>query len=123
MAEPVPMEKRKLVFADRQAGIGTTEAARKHGVSPAWVRRLMQFYRERGDIKPRNGGGARASLTKINRDKLAELVRQHPDATLVELGELLGVQCCKSAIWTALQKLKVSYKKRRCMPPSRIVPT
>jgi|SRR5271154_2653703 len=123
MAEPISMKKRERVFADRQAGMGTTDAARKHGVSPAWVRRLMQFYRERGDIKPRNGGGARASLTKIDRGNLAELIKRHPDATLVELGELLGVQCCKSAIWTALQKLKVSYKKRRSMPPSRIAPT
>jgi transposase len=112
MAEPISMEKRQKVFADRQAGMGTTQAARKHGVSPSWVRRLMQFHRERGDIRPRHGGGARPSVTKIDRGKLAELVEQHPDATLVELGERLGVDCCKSAIWMALRKLKISYKKR-----------
>ena len=122
MAQPISMKVREQVFADRTGGKGTTETARKHGVSPAWVRRLMQFHRERGDIKPRNGGGARASLTKIDRDKLAEVVKQNPDATLEELGIKLGVDCCKSAIWTALQKLKISYKKRRSMPPSRTGP-
>jgi transposase len=122
MAQAISMEKRQRVFADRQAGMKTSEVARKYGVSPAWVRRLLQFSRERGDINPRCGGGARASVTKINSEKLTELVKRHPDATLVELGQLLGVDCCKSAIWMALEKLKVSYKKSRFMPPSRIGP-
>ncbi len=122
MPQPISKEKREQVFADRQAGMKTSKVVRMYGVSPAWVRRLMQFSRERGDINPRNGGGARASITKIDREKLAGLVKQHPDATLVELGQLLEVDCCKSAIWTALHKLKVSYKKRRSMPPNRTVP-
>ena len=39
---------RERVVADRAAGLGTAEVARKYRVSPAWVRRLMQRYRASG---------------------------------------------------------------------------
>ena len=57
----------------------TKSVAQRFGVSAAWVRRLKQHRRERGDIKPRTGGGSRGR--KIDRDRLAELVKQQPDAT------------------------------------------
>jgi transposase len=122
MAVAIPMKIRQQVLADCDAGMGTTAAARKHHVSPAWVRRLKQYRRERGEIAPRKGGGARASLTKIDRGQLAQLVHQRPDATLVELGQALGIVCAKSAIWKALRTLKLSYKKSRFAPPSRTGP-
>ena len=111
MAKAIAMEIRKLVLADCDAGLGTKATAQKFGVSRAWVRRLKQHRRERGTITPRIGGGPRASLIKIDRSKLAELVKQRPDATLVELAQGLGIVCAKSAIWYALRQLKLSYKK------------
>ena len=122
MAEAYPVEFRRLVLADCDAGLGTTETARKFGVCPAWVRRLKQRRRERGgDIRPRAGGGSKP--TKIDRAKLAELVKARPDATLMELADGLGVACAKSAVWKALRQLKLSYKKSPSAPPSRTAPT
>ena len=122
MAEAYPVEFRRLVLADCDAGLGTTATARKFGVCPAWVRRLKQHRRERdGDIAPRTGGGSKPG--KVDRAKLAELVRARPDATLLELADGLGVACAKSAIWKALRQLKLSYKKSRSAPPSRTAPT
>ena len=124
MAEAYPVEFRRLVLADCDAGLGTTATARKFGVCPSWVRRLKQHRRERnGDIAPRTGGGSRGARTKIDRVKLAELVKQRPDATLLELADGLGVACAKSAVWKALRRLKLSYKKSRSAPPSRTGPT
>jgi transposase len=118
VAEAYPVAFRRRVLADCDAGLGTTETAGKFGVSRAWVRRLKQHRRERdGDIAPRSGGGSRGR--KIDRAKLAELVEQRPDATLLELADLLGVTCVKSAVWKALRQLKLSYKKSRSAPPSR----
>ena len=123
MAEAYPVEFRRLVLADCDAGAGTTETARKFGVCPAWVRRLKQHRRERGgDIRPRTGGGSRGPA-KIDRAKLAALVAARPDATLMELGDALGVACAKSAVWKALRQLKLSYKKSRSAPPSRTART
>jgi transposase len=118
VAEAYPVELRERVLADCDAGLGTKATARKFRVSPAWVRRLKQHRRERGgDIAPRTGGGSRG--TKIDRAELAALVRQRPDATLLELADGLGVACVKSAVWKALRQLKLSYKKSPSAPPSR----
>ena len=115
------MDLRERVIADCDAWLGTKAAATKFRVSPAWVRRLKQHRRERGDIVPRNGGGSRGR--KIDRDRLAALVRAQPDATLVELRDRLGVSVTPWAICKALRELGLSYKKSRSAPPSRTAPT
>jgi transposase len=69
---------------------------------------------------PRNGGGSRGR--KIDRCRLAELAKQQPDATLVELGRRLGVSVTPWAICKALRELGLSYKKSRSAPPSRAAP-
>lgn len=115
--KPYSMDLRQRVIGACDAGKETKEVARTFGVSPAWVRRLKQHRRERGDIVPRTGGGSRGR--KFDRDRLAELVRQQPDATLVELRDRLGVSVTPWAICKALQELKLSYKKSRSTPPSR----
>src|ERR1700685_4790710 len=98
MAVAIPKKIRQQVLADCDAGMGTTAAPRKRHCSPAWVRRLKQYRRERGEIAPRKGGGARASLTKIDRGQLAQLVHQRPDATLVELGQRVRIVWANSAL-------------------------
>jgi len=114
------MDLRERVIALCDQGRGTKEVAALFAVSPAWVRRLKQHRRERGDIVPRNGGGTRGR--KIDRDRLSELVRQQPDATLAELRERLGVDVSLWAICKALKELGLSFKKSRSTLPSRIVP-
>jgi transposase len=115
--KPYSMDLRQRVIGACDAGKETQEVAATFGVSPAWVRRLKQHRRERGDIVPRTGGGSRGR--KFDRDRLAELVRQQPDATLVELRDRLGVSVTPWAICKALRELKLSYKKSRSTPPSR----
>lgn len=114
------MDLRERVIGDCDAGMGTAAVARKHRVSPAWVRRLKQHRRERGDLVPRTGGHRPRS---IDRDRLRQLVARRPDATLAELREALGVAVALSAIWYALKQLRLSYKKSRSAPPSRTAPT
>jgi len=94
------MDLRQRVIAACDQKQTTKSVAQRFGVSAAWVRRLKQHRRERGDIKPRTGG--------------------QPDATLVELRERLGVAVTPWAISKALRELKLAYKKSRFTPPSRI---
>lgn len=119
--KPYSMDLRERVIGACEQGEETKQVAKRFGVSPAWVRRLKQHKRERGDIIPRTGGGSRGR--KIDRVQLAELVAQHPDATLVELRDKLGIHVTPWAICKALRELKLSYKKSRSTPPSRIVRT
>ena len=115
------MDLRVRVLADSDAGMPTKQVAAKYSVSPAWVRRLKQHRRERGDILPRTGGGSRGF--KIDRDRLAELVLERPDATLVELRDRLGVAVTPWAVGLALRQLKLSYKKSRWSPKNSSGPT
>ena len=115
------MDLRRRVIGACDAGKGTAEVARTFGVSPAWVRRLKQHRRERGDVAPRTGGGSRGR--KIDRRRLAELVAQQPDATLVELRDRLGVAVTPWAVCKALRELRLSYKKSRSARRSRTART
>jgi len=117
MAQAYSMDLRQRVIADCDAGLGTQAVAVKYSVSPAWVRRLKQHRRERGDIRPRTGGGSRGY--KIDRQKLAGLVAEQPDATLVELRDRLGVDVTPWAVCKALRELGLTFKKRRSTPRSK----
>jgi transposase len=119
--KPYSMDLRERVIGACEQGEKTKQVAKRFGVSPAWVRRLKQHKRERGNIIARTGGGSRGR--KIDRVRLAELVAQQPDATLVELRDKLGISVTPWAISKALRELKLSYKKSRSTPPSRIVRT
>lgn len=114
------MDLRQRVIGDCDAGLPTKQVAQKYAVSPAWVRRLKQHRRERGDIVPRAGGHRPRAF---DRQQLQRLVEQTPDATLVQLRQRLGVRCSLSAICTALQALKLTYKKSPCVLPNRTDPT
>src|SRR5271154_4631471 len=105
--KPYSMDLRERVIGACDRGEPTKAVAKTFGVSPAWVRRLKQHRRERGDIIPRNGGGSRGR--KFDRDRLGELVKQQPDATLLELRDRLGVSVSLWAICKALRELKLTY--------------
>jgi transposase len=99
----------------------TRQIAQVLDVSPAWARRVKQRQRETGQTSALPQGGARR--IKIDQSRLAELVKAHPDATLKELRDMLGIDCAESSICMALQRLKLSFKKRRSTRRSRIVRT
>lgn len=112
---------RDRILKARDEGMPTAQVARVFHVSTAWVRRVMQRRREKGQISPLPRGGA--TVIKIDLHKLRQLVAQQPDATTRELHQRLGVVCSLSAVDMALRRMGLSFKKRRCMPPSRIDPT
>lgn len=111
---------RDRVLAARDRGLPTRQVADLFNVSPAWVRRVVQRRREHGETAPRPRGGV--TVVKIDLDQLRQLVREQPDATVKELHARLGVDCSVSAVDMALRRLGLTFKKRRCTPPSRIVP-
>jgi transposase len=121
MAAPYSQDLRDRVLAAYDRGMPTKAIAEVFAVSPAWARMVQQRRRDLGETAPRPMGGA--TVIKIDRARLAELVKQRPDATLKELRGMLGVQCAESAVCMALKKLGLSFKKRRSTPASRTAPT
>ncbi len=100
---------RDRVLAAYDRGMKTKQVADLFQVSPSWARRVKQRRRESGETAPRPRGGA--TVIKIDLARLAELVRQCPDATIKVLHALLGVDCVESAVGMALKRLGLSFKK------------
>lgn len=108
---------RERVLAAYDRGMETTAIAELFNVSPAWTRRVKQRRDQFGETAPRASGGLR--IIKVDRARVAELVREDPDATLEEIRERLGVHCALSTICMALRQLGFSLKKKSCGPRSR----
>ena len=112
---------RDRILAAYDRGMKTKQIADLFLVSSSWSRRVKQRRRESGETTPRPRGGA--TFIKIDLTRLAELVRQHPDATTRELHALLGANCCESAVGLALRRLGLTFKKRRSTQRSKTVRT
>lgn len=118
MAASYSQDLRDRVLAAYDRGMPTKRIAEIFCVSPAWARRIKQVRRERGQLSALRPG-PRSPRRKIDPARLRELVEQQPDATLKELAARLEVRCSESAVCMALQRLKLTFKKRRSAPSSR----
>lgn len=116
---------RDRVIEAYDAGRGSSrQLAVVFGVSSAWIRKLLWLRRETGTVAAKvYRRGPRPRLSDRQLARLAELVRQHPDATLCELRRRLRVNCSVVTIHRALVKRGLSYKKSRSVPASKIVRT
>jgi len=117
MGAPYAQDLRDRVLAAYDRGMKTQQIADTFQVSPAWARRVKQRRREYGETTPRPMGGV--TVVKIDMQRLTELVRAQPDATLEELAERLDCGCGATAVCMALKRAKITFKKRRSMPRSR----
>ena len=112
---------RDRVLAAYDRGMQTLQIATLFQVSQAWAPRVKQRRREHGETTPRAMGGTR--VVKIDSERLRQLVAEQPDATTRELHQRLGCDCCESAVGMALDRLGLTFKKRRSLQANRIAPT
>jgi transposase len=88
------------------------QIAHLFSVSLSFLVRLLQRRRS-GSIQPRpHAGGPTRKLDEQDEQRLLELVRRRPDATLAELRDRLGVPCSIMTIVRALQRHRISRKKK-----------
>jgi transposase len=106
------LRQRVLDAVERGEG-SLRQIARRFVVNLSFVVRLLQLYRRTGSIAPRpHRGGHPPALGPEELERLRELVRQQPDATLEELRQRLGVAGSTAAISRALDKLGLPRKKK-----------
>src|SRR5437588_178049 len=111
---PYSQDLRERILETVRRGDGSLrQIARRFLVSVSFVTRLLRLHRSTGALVPRpHGGGNPAALGPEDLERLRELVRQQPDATLEELRQRLGVACSTMAISRALRKLGLPRKKK-----------
>ena len=108
MGAPYSQDLRDRVLAGYDSGLKTKQIADNLRVSPAWARRVDQRRRECGETTPRKMGCP--GVRKFDREQLARLVREQPDATLKELRDRLGAPCGIAAISMALKAMNITQK-------------
>jgi transposase len=114
MAAPLSIDLRKRIIAATHANTHTLrELAQLFFVNLSTIVRLLQQYRRTGSIVPKpHGGGHPPALDAQAETRLLELVKKHPDATLEELRDRLGIPCSIGALFRALQRNGITRKKK-----------
>lgn len=107
----------KIVEAYQKGGRSIRQVAKRFSVSPSCVWLLLKRFRETGQVDPKpHGGGQKAKIEGKDVELLRQLVREHSDVTLMELGELFeratGIEVSRSTIALSLKKLGITRKKK-----------
>jgi transposase len=103
----------RILETVRRGDESLRQIAQRFLVSVSFITRLLQLQRSTGSLAPRpHGGGHPPALGSEDRERLRELVRRQPDATLEELKQRLGVPCSTMTISRALRKLGLPRKKK-----------
>src|SRR5262249_25109427 len=98
--------RQRILEAARRGEATLSQIAERFLVSTSFVARLLQAHRATGSLEPKpHGGGHPATLTPSDLERLRELIRRQPDATLEECREHLGASCSLMTISRALSKL------------------
>jgi transposase len=111
---PYSQDLRQRVLDTVQSGEGSLrQIARRFLVSVSFVTRLLRTHRSTGSLEPKpHGGGNPAVLTPEDLERLRELIRHQPDATLEECRQRLGVSCRLMTLSRALAELGLPRKKK-----------
>src|SRR2546423_7882381 len=116
------MDLRQRVLADCDAGLPTKQVAAKFSVSPSWVRRLKRQRRLSGRVAPAEYRHGPRPSWEGYAGRLAEAVRQEPDATLEELKARLALSAALSTLWRARAPPGPGGEKKNARAPGRAGP-
>jgi transposase len=106
------LRERIIAAVDHHEG-SRREIARRFGVDVSWITRLLQRRRDTGSIELRpRGGGKTPWLDQKDLERLRLLVAKHPDATLRQWRDRLGVGGSIMIIWRAPRSLGITRKKK-----------
>ena len=117
------LRERILASYDNEEGT-REEIAHRYRVSLGMVKKLLQQRRHAGDIGPRHHRcGRKPMIVDTHRRQMRTLLSKKPDLTLKELRQAVGLDCTLPAIHYVLDKMGLTYKKRRSGPVSKTVRT
>jgi transposase len=107
---------RDRVLAAVDGGMAVRRAAATFGVSPSYIYKALMRRRLTGDCGPNpNRGHAPRKLTPAQEMALAGHMGSHPGITLVRVQTWLeadhGVLLSTGAVWNAVRRLGLSFKK------------
>lgn len=102
----------RIVAAYESDDVSKAEIARRFSVSRGVVIKLVQQKQELGTLEPlTHQCGRKSAIAGEMLDQLRAHVRDHPDATLAERLEALGLTCTRKTLCQTLKKYGWRFKK------------
>jgi transposase len=119
---------RARVLAAIDGGMAARSAASVFRVSVSYIYKALIRRRLTGEVSASSRRGHRPrKLMPAQEAALAVHIAAHPDITLAALQTWLAgehaVRLSNGAMWSAVARLGLSFKKRHCAPPNRTVRT
>ena len=108
---------RERVLGAVDGGMTAYAAAEVFRVSVSYIYKALTRRRQTGDSGPNPNRGHRPrKLLPLQEQALAERIRAEPDITLQKLQEWLleehGVRLSNGAMWSAVDRLDLTFKKK-----------
>lgn len=113
--------RRRVVAAYRNKEGSYVVLAARFSVSRAVVGKLVRQERELGTLEPQvHLRGRKPAISGKKEAELLHHLQAHPDATLRERIEALGLDCTVKTMWQTIRRLKWRYKKSHREPWNKI---
>jgi transposase len=124
MSKALSVDLRERVVAAVAAGASCRAAASRFGVSASSAIRWAALARETGSVAPGSlGGDRRSARIEVHAPLILRLLDQSSDITLKEIRAELaneGVSIGIGTLWRFFERRRMTWKKSRRTPPSRI---
>jgi len=119
---PLSQDLRDRIVAAYEGGEGSYEViAARFKVGPTVVGKLVRQKRDLGTLQPQvHRRGQKPAVSEEKKAALREHLEEHPDATVLERREALGLKCTEKTLWQTLRKMGWRFKKSRREPQNRI---
>jgi transposase len=123
--KPLSLDFRERIVAAYEAGEGSyADLAERFAVGPTVVGKLVRQKRQLKTLEPQvHLRGRKPAVSGEKEAELRKHLEKHPDATVLERRDALGLKCSEKTMWQTLRKLGWRYKKSRSTLPSKIAQT
>ena len=119
--KPLSLDLRERIVAAYESGEGSYEVlAERFSVGPTVVGKLVRQMRDLGTLEPQvHRRGRKAAVSGEKKIELRKHLQEHPDATVLERRDALGLKCSEKTMWQTLHKMGWRFKKSRRVLPSK----
>ncbi len=123
--KPLSLDLRERLVTAYEAGEGSHALlADRFAVGPTVVGKLVRQKHALGTLETQvHRRGRKPAVSGKKAAELREHLKKHPDATVLERREALGLKCSEKTLWQTLRKMGWRFKKSRRVQPSKIAPT
>ena len=111
--QPISNDKRQNIVEAKQRKESVETIKKWFNVSASSISRIWNKYLKTGDCAAIPYTGRKSDISPKKDDEIREYIRNNNDATLEEMIEALSINLTVSGLSRHLDKMDLSYKKRR----------